>query len=145
MPSIWASVHALGHLAEEILESIGVERELGTTQREVHLEYRLERSPMRVVLHERGAEGVLERLAVFERDVLDRLHGVEVLGEAHGEPRIAQLDDEPRQELEHRRVARCDGFGGHVASRLQTLEDAGPFLKGTFSDDSSLVALAMSV
>ena len=36
----------------------------------------------RVVLHQRGAERVLERLAVLERDVLDRLHRVEVLGHA---------------------------------------------------------------
>ena len=51
-------------------------------QREVDLEDRLERAPVRVVLHQRGGERVLERLAVLDRDVLHRLHGVEVLGQA---------------------------------------------------------------
>ena len=71
-------------------------------QREVDLEDRLEGPPVGVVLHQRGRQGVLERLAVLERDVLDRLHGVEVLGEADRQARLAQLGDEPGEQLEHR-------------------------------------------
>ena len=54
---------------------------------------------MRVVLHQRGGERVLEGLAILERDVLDRLHGVEVLREAHRQAGLAELLDEPGQQL----------------------------------------------
>ena len=79
-----------GMTPEEIVEITEIEGftvladgVLLAAQREVHLEDRLERAPVRVVLHERRRERVLERLAVGERDVAHGLHRVEVLGEAH--------------------------------------------------------------
>ena len=50
--------------------------------RKVDLEDGLERLPVVGVLHQRRREGVLERLAISERDVLHRLHCIEVLGQA---------------------------------------------------------------
>ena len=52
-------------------------------------------------LHQRGGQRVLERLAVLERDVLDRLGRVEVLGQRDREAGAAQLGDEPGQQVEH--------------------------------------------
>ncbi len=92
------------HLSPQLVELalVGIEQAvLRTTQAEVHLEHRFERPPVAVVLDQRGAEGVLERVAVVDRDVLHRLHRVEVLGEAHRQPGVAQLDDEPVEQLEH--------------------------------------------
>src|SRR5207253_5160918 len=60
----------------------------------------LERPPVGVVLHQRGAQRVLERLPVLERYVAHGLHGVEVLGEADREPGQAQLLDETGQEVD---------------------------------------------
>ncbi len=60
---------------------------------------------MGVVLHQRGGQGVLERLSILQRDVLDRLHSVDVLAEAHREPGRAQLLDEAGQQL-------SDGLAG---------------------------------
>ena len=79
---------------------------LGSAQAEVDLEHGLERPPVGVVLDQRGAEGVLERLPVVDRDVLHRLHRVEVLGQADRQPGVAQLDDEPVEQLEHA-PSRC--------------------------------------
>ena len=76
---------------------------------------------MRVVLHHRGAERVLERVPILDRDVLDRLHGVEVLGQRHRQPRVAELCDEASHQIEHR------------------------IRPGYLSTDSSFAALAMSV
>ena len=99
------AVHLL--LLLELLEQLGqrvlvavADPVLRAPEREVDLEHRLERAPVRVVLHQRGGQRVLERLAVLERDVLHRLHRVEVLGEAHRQPGLAQLLDEPGQQLE---------------------------------------------
>src|SRR3546814_14489859 len=47
-------------------------------------------------------ERVLERLAVLEGDVLDRLHGIEVLREADRQAGLAQLLDEAGQQLADR-------------------------------------------
>ena len=72
---------------EEVVQLVGVEGVLRAPQREVHLEDGLEGPPVGVVLHQRGAERVLERLTILDRDVLHRLHGVEVLGEADRQTR----------------------------------------------------------
>ena len=112
----------------ELLEQLGqgvlvavADAELRAAEREVHLEHRLEGAPVGVVLHQRGGQRVLERLAVLERDVLDRLHGVEVLGEAHRQPGLAELLDEPGQQLGDRPApagaARASTVG-HGASLL---------------------------
>ena len=82
-------------------------------QREVDLEDGLEGAPVGVGLHQGGAEGVLERLPVLEGDVLDRLHGIEVLGQAHRQARLAELDDEAAQQLEQRRAGGGGGGIGH--------------------------------
>ena len=83
-----------------------VEGVLRSAQREVDLEHGLERTPVRVVLHQCRSERVLERVAILDRDVGDGLHRVEVLGETHRQPGGAQFNDEPRQEFEH------GGIGG---------------------------------
>ena len=80
---------------------------------------------MRVVLHHRGAEGVLERLAVLDGDVLHGLHRVEVLGQRHRQPGIAQFGDEAGEEVEH--------------------GDRGMVPVDYLSTPSSFAALAMSV
>jgi hypothetical protein len=99
-----ALAHLLLHLAPHLVD-VGLvvvgDAVLGAPQAEVHLEHRLERPPVGVVLDERGAERVLERLAVLDRDVLHRLHRVEVLGEADGQPGVAELDDEAVQQFDH--------------------------------------------
>ena len=74
-------------------------------QREVHLEDRFERLPVRVVLDQRGAQRVLERLAVLERDVPHRLHGVEVFGERYRQAGGAQFLDKPCEQIQHQAVA----------------------------------------
>src|SRR5690606_27003807 len=66
-----------------------------------HLEHDLERAPVRLVLDERGAQRVLERFAVFDRDVGDRLHRVAVLGGAHRQPCLSKLLYAPHVPLEH--------------------------------------------
>jgi hypothetical protein len=96
---------ARGELAEQVLEvgqQVGLlvgEGVVAAPQREVDLEHGLEDAPVGGVLHERGGERVLERLAVVDGDVLHRLHGVEVLGEADRQAGGAQLGDEARQQL----------------------------------------------
>ena len=75
---------------------------LVATEREVHLEDGLEGLPVIVVLHQGRSERVLERLSIFERDVLDRLHRVEILGEADRKTGRAELDDEPVEQVEDR-------------------------------------------
>src|ERR1700680_1431360 len=59
---------------------------LRAPHREVHLEGRLERLPVRRALDQRGRQRVLERLAVLERDVVDRLGRVDGLGERDRQP-----------------------------------------------------------
>ena len=117
-----ASTGLVLHVAPQLVElgPVGVEQAvLRTAQAEVHLEYRLERPPVAVVLDERGAEGVLERLPVVDGDVLDRLHRVEVLGEADRQAGVAQLDDEPVEQPDHVRArGRRGGVGhGHTVCR----------------------------
>ena len=72
-------------------------------QREVHLEDGLERLLVALVLHQRRAEDGLEHVAVVDVDVLQRAHGVEVLGHRDREPRGAQLVDEALEDVEQRR------------------------------------------
>ena len=72
---------------------------------EEDLEGRLEGAPVRGRLHQRGGQRVLQGLAVLERDVVDRLGGVEVLGQRDRQPGAAQLGDEPGQEVEHGRLS----------------------------------------
>ena len=67
----------------------------------IHLEGRLERLPVAGRLHHVAAERVLERLAVLDRDVMDRFGRVEGLGERHRQPGGAQLLHEPREEVQH--------------------------------------------
>ena len=71
-------------------------------EREVHIEDDLEGLPVGMVFHQRGRKCVLERRAILERDVLDRLHRIEILGEAHWESCVSKLDDEPAQQIEQR-------------------------------------------
>ena len=75
-------------------------------QREVDLEGGLEGPPVRRRLHQGGAEGVLERLPVLQRDVAHGLGGVEVLGERDRQAGAAQLGDEAGQDVEHVRDSR---------------------------------------
>ena len=103
------------HLAPHLVE-IGVAVDqlvLRATEAEVDLEHGLERAPVRVVLHHRGAERVLERLAILDRDVLHRLHRIEVLGERHRDARVAQFGDEPSHQIEHD-VLVLRGFDGQL-------------------------------
>jgi len=85
-------LHLAPHLVEVAL-AFG-DLKLWPTQAEVDLEHCLERTPVRVVLHQRGTERVLERLAILDRDVLHCLHRVEVLSEADRQPRVTQFYDE---------------------------------------------------
>ena len=48
---------------------------------------------MGLVFDQRRSEGELEGFAVVDRDVGYRLHGIEVLGQAHRQPGGAQLND----------------------------------------------------
>ena len=105
----------LQQLGQGVLVAVA-EAELRAAQREVHLEHRLEGAPVGVVLHQGGGQRVLEGLAVLQRDVLDRLHGVEVLGEAHGEPGLPELLDEPGQQLGDRLARSQLGLIGHGAA-----------------------------
>ena len=84
------------------LELVGA-GERRASQREVHLEDCLESLPVGVALDQGGGQRVLERLAVLEWDVADRLHGVEVLGERHRQPCRPELPDEPGHQVDHRR------------------------------------------
>ena len=68
---------------------------------EEDLERRLEGAPVCRRLHESRGQRVLQRLAILERDVLDCLGGVKVLGERDRQPGTAQLGDEPGEEIEH--------------------------------------------
>ena len=77
--------HLFLHLAEHVVDLglvTAADLVLGTAEAEVDLEHRLERPPVRVVLDQRGAQRVLEGVPVIDRDVLDGLHRVEVLGQA---------------------------------------------------------------
>ena len=95
--------HLFEQLGDLFVGVVGIrDLVMRAAQREVHLEDGLERAPVRVVLHQRRRQRVLERLAVVERDVLHRLHGVEVLGERHRQAGVAQLLDEPGEQVEHR-------------------------------------------
>src|SRR4029077_3169284 len=101
-----------------------------------------------VVLHQRRRQRVLERRAVLERDVLHRLHRVEVLGQAHGEARLTQLHDEPVQELEHGRARDLGLRGGEVGHRRPqalSVDSGPPRFRPWPSLANSLTALAMSV
>ena len=89
---------------------------LRAPQREVHLEDGLESLPVSLVLHQSGGQGVLEGVAVLDRDVLDRLHGVEVLGEAGGDAHGPQLRDEAVEQVQQR-ISRG---GGQVADGTLT-------------------------
>ena len=80
---------------------------------EVHLEDGLEHPPVAVGLHQRGRQGVLERVAVLERDVPNRLHRVEIFGEAHRQPRFPQGTDEATEQVEERLAGDGEGFSGH--------------------------------
>ena len=84
---------------------------LRAPQREVHLEHGLERFPVGLVLDQRGGQGVLEGVAVFDRDVLDSLHGVEALGQAGRDADLPQLRDEAVEQVQQR-VARRRGQPG---------------------------------
>ena len=115
------------HLPPQLVELalVGVEQPvLRPAQAEVHLEDRLERPPVGVVLDERRAEGVLEGIAVVDGDVLHGLHRVEVLGEADRQPGVAQLDDEPVQQPDHVRARRA-GRADRVGHRPQATSPAG--------------------
>jgi hypothetical protein len=110
------ALHLLLHLAPELVEigffiAVG-DLVLGSAEAEVDLEDRLEAAPVGVVLDQRRPECVLERLAVLDRDVLNRLHRVEVLGERHREAGVAQFDDEATEQIEHG-ARRAGGAGAH--------------------------------
>ena len=129
-----ALAHLLLHLAPHLVDvgsSPSLMLVLGAAQAEVDLEHRLERPPVGVVLHHRGAERVLERLAVLDRDVLHRLHRVEVLGERHRQPRVAQLDDEAVEQVRHSVARRGRGHcaqatGSGSAGSPRTSESKNP-------------------
>ena len=106
---------------------------LRAAQAEVHLEHGLERAPVGVVLHERRPEGVLERLAVVDRDVLHRLHRVEVLGEADRQAGVAQLDHEAVEQLDHLRARRRREQIRHRGDRTSR----PPWHHASFSRDGS--------
>ena len=72
--------------------------------REVDLEHGLEHLGVAVVLHQRRLERGAERVAVLERDVLDRAHRVEVLGHRHRQAGDAQLVYEALEDVEHLRI-----------------------------------------
>ena len=76
----------------------------GRVQGEVDVEDGFERLPVVMVLDQRGAERGLEGVAVLKVDVLDRAHGVEVLGHRDRQARVAELVDEPLQHVEHGRA-----------------------------------------
>ena len=97
----WSSRHSASSSSSPSIAYCGPRR------REVDLEDRLERPPVRVALHQRGRQCVLERLAVLDGDVADGLHGVQVLGQRHRQPRGPQLLDEAVEEVEHRPVPTC--------------------------------------
>jgi hypothetical protein len=135
---------ALAELVE-LLVVVLVDGVLGAPHREVDLEDRLEGPPVRVVLHQGGAQRVLEGLTVLEGRVGQRLHGVEVLGEADRQAGLTELDDEPGQQVEQGVAGqgRVDGGVGHGA---QLFEAAGPPRAQLLpSALNSLTALAMSV
>ena len=104
LPPTFTLAHLLLHLAPQPVEfgfiALG-QAVLGTAQREVHLEDGFERPPVGVVLDHGRAQRVLERVPVFDGDVANRLHRIEVLGETHRQASITELDDEPVQQLEH--------------------------------------------
>ena len=96
---------------------------------------------MSVVLHERGAERVLERLAVLDGDVLHRLHRVEVLRERHRQSGVAQFGDEAVEQFEHLAVSfsgrsLVDGelFGGLGDVALVLEQDVQRVLGGLLVD-----------
>ncbi len=99
----------LGQRSRSVLiEDVG-----GAAVAEVHLEDGLEHPPVAVRLHQRGRQGVLERVAVLERDVPNRLHRVEIFGEAHRQPRFPQGTDEATEQVEERLAGDGEGFSGH--------------------------------
>ena len=101
LPSPWRICSCISrHISSRSVVAVG-DLVLGPAQAEVDLEHGLEGPPVGVVLHHRGAEGVLERLTVLDGDVLHRLHRVEVLGERHREPRVAEFGDEAGEQIEH--------------------------------------------
>jgi hypothetical protein len=113
-------LHLPPHLVELGLVPLG-EPVLRAAQAEVDLEDGLERPPVSVVLHQRRPERVLEGVPIVDGDVLNRLHRVEVLGEAHRQPGVAQLDDEAVEQIEHGAGARVLGDGHRVSSRRRAL------------------------
>ena len=109
----------LGVLGKVVEGKVGFEEPVfGTPHREVDLEDDLEGFPMRVVLDQCRTERVFERVAIFDRDVRDGLHRVEVLGERHGQARLAEFVDEPGEQIEHRRLGGiADGARAHRPPR----------------------------
>ena len=77
-----------------------------TTQAEIHLEHRFERSPVAVVLDHRGPKRVLKRFAILDRDVLNCLHCVQVFRQRDGNPRVAKFDNETGEQVKHGRARR---------------------------------------
>ena len=100
-------VRFVGIVSRRVARLAGVhDRVLRASQREVDLEHHFEGPPVGVVLDQRGAQGVLEGFPVLQRDMGDRLHGVQVLGQADREARFAEFGDEPAQEVQQRLVGR---------------------------------------
>ncbi len=110
-PALPASTHlTVGGLtvllAVEPCQRVGVGIDAVAEQREVDVEHGVERGPVPVVLHQRGRERGLELLTVVEIEVLDRAHGVEVLGHRHRQARGTQLMHEALEQVEQRRPER---------------------------------------
>jgi hypothetical protein len=117
------------HLTPQLIEialggfTVAVECVLRSAQAEIHLENRLERAPVRLVLDERRRQGVLERFTIFDRNMPHGLHRIEVLREADRQACLTQLPNEPAEQVEHAAL-----FGGAHSST-----------------ESSFAALAISV
>ena len=99
-----AALHVAGHAAEQLLGQVELVLQVGARaeQREVDVEHGVERGAVALVLHQRRAEHRAQDLALADVDVLDRPHGVEVLGHRHRQPRRPQLVDEPLEHVQHR-------------------------------------------
>ena len=82
LPFALALPFAFGRvLTGEFAVDVAVDAELRAAHREVHLEGGLKRLPVRRRLDQRRRQGVLEGVAVFERDVTDRIGGVDGFSE----------------------------------------------------------------
>jgi hypothetical protein len=79
-----AATHCLrGKLLPQLLVERVFAFHARRVQREVHVEDGFERLPVVMVLHERRSERGFEDVALGDVDVLDGMHGVEVLGHRH--------------------------------------------------------------